>query len=210
MTTIHIGGFLSKIYGKKFIFKINSCSNALRAIECIKPGFLKKFFELSKMGYNYQIIADAKSINNKNDFIKRDKIKNIYIIPSISGGVAEETIGQIIMQAIIQAIVQAIISALVQLAVSLITMALLNQGTTIKDRNEIAVGGSFSAINAASKSYIFSNEENKASQGSPIPIGYGKMKIGASIVFSSVKSFLSSSSFSSEMERSDNYKYILI
>ena len=43
--------------------------------------------------------------------------------------------------------------------------------------------------NANKESYIFSSSVNLAQQGSFLPIGYGRLKIGSSVIQSSIKSF---------------------
>ena len=43
--------------------------------------------------------------------------------------------------------------------------------------------------NAYTQSYIFSSKDNLAQQGSFLPIGYGRLKVGSAIVQTSIKSF---------------------
>ena len=42
---------------------------------------------------------------------------------------------------------------------------------------------------AAKSSLIFSNTVNVASQGSPVPIGYGRLKVGSQVIQATIKSF---------------------
>ena len=43
--------------------------------------------------------------------------------------------------------------------------------------------------NAYTQSYIFSSKDNLAQQGSFLPIGYGRLKVGSAVVQTSIKSF---------------------
>ena len=43
--------------------------------------------------------------------------------------------------------------------------------------------------NALTESYIFSSKDNLAQQGSFLPIGYGRLKVGSAVVQTSIKSF---------------------
>ena len=43
--------------------------------------------------------------------------------------------------------------------------------------------------NANKESYVFSSNVNLAQQGSFLPIGYGRLKIGSSVIQTSIKSF---------------------
>jgi predicted phage tail protein len=63
----------------------------------------------------------------------------------------------------------------------------------------MASGGSTSTIDAAAKSYVFDNLQNNASQGSPIPIGYGRMKIGSEVINVSSKSYSLDQLFDNEV-----------
>ena len=42
---------------------------------------------------------------------------------------------------------------------------------------------------ANTQSLIFSNRVNVASQGSPVPIGYGRLKVGTQVIQATIKSF---------------------
>ena len=42
---------------------------------------------------------------------------------------------------------------------------------------------------ASKSSLIFSNVANVASQGAPVPIGYGRLKVGSQVVQATIKSF---------------------
>ena len=42
---------------------------------------------------------------------------------------------------------------------------------------------------ASKQSFIFSNIVNVASQGAPMPLGYGRLKVGSQVIQASIKSF---------------------
>lgn len=50
-----------------------------------------------------------------------------------------------------------------------------------------AMGGAAMGSIAAGKSYVFSSANNAETQGSTIPLGYGKMKIGSKLINFSIK-----------------------
>ena len=61
-----------------------------------------------------------------------------------------------------------------------------------------SVGGATFASESAGRSYIFSNMNNLASQGSLIKIGYGKLLIGSNIIQVSIKNYKTSQTFAQE------------
>jgi hypothetical protein len=66
------------------------------------------------------------------------------------------------------------------LASTAIQYALMDPG--VIDGGESTVGGSESSLT------LNNSQINLTSQGSPLPIGYGRLKVGSSVIQSSVKS----------------------
>jgi predicted phage tail protein len=46
-----------------------------------------------------------------------------------------------------------------------------------------------SSTKALSESFAFSNKANVASQGSAVPVGYGRLKVGSQLIQMSIKSY---------------------
>jgi predicted phage tail protein len=145
---------------------------------------------------DYILICNEKEINNTNELIEKRKIETIYIVPAIVGsgfeiaigfGLAGSFGGLSLAGLAVAGLVNGIISLGVSLAVSFLTSSLNKQATP--PQQNIAVGGSTAMISAAGKSYIFSNKENVASQGSSIPVGYGLMKVSSNIISTSIRSY---------------------
>jgi predicted phage tail protein len=199
MTNIYIKGLLGKIFGNFFRFKVNDFISAIKAIEANKVGFLNKMVNLSKEGYNYEFIIDGCKVDSMDFLIEKKTIKNIYIVPIINGS------GPIIVQAIIMAVVQAVI----QLTLTLIMAAIAKSATPpLPPVRALATGGSVGAARAVSKSYIFSNYQNKANQGSPIVVGYGKMRIGSQIISMQVANYPSNLTFFQKVSYRKNFELL--
>ena len=49
--------------------------------------------------------------------------------------------------------------------------------------------GSTGTSTAASQSYLFSNGENVTQQGGPVPLGYGRLKIGSAVIQQTIKNY---------------------
>lgn len=200
MTKIHIKGILGKKFGSYFNFNISSVSNAIKAIDTNRTGFIKELFDLNKKNINYFLIADGEKIENTNSLIEKRKIKNIYIIPVIIGhgdmaafalGLTQVAAnGAVVLSTtgiIVSGLVNALISTAVSLGVSMLMQSLNKQASP--PQQNLAVGGATSTIEARGRSYIFSNNLNSAEQGSSIPIGYGKMKSSSKILSISIKNY---------------------
>jgi predicted phage tail protein len=69
-----------------------------------------------------------------------------------------------------------------------------------QDPQHIAVGGNTANISDQTKSYIFNNYGNQATQGSAIPIGYGRFKLGSKILAVSVRNYSTNQTAKNEFE----------
>jgi predicted phage tail protein len=164
MTTIRLHGILAQKYGQVFKMDIGKPRDVIRAIDANRDGFRKTVVDLQKQGFSYELIVNKKRLN-KEEFLNNKKPQEIDFVPFIVGS-------------------GAFIPILKMLAVSLVAAtiqyALMDPGTI--DGGETVVGGD-------SKSLMFSSSQiNLAAQGSPLPIGYGRLKVGSSVIQSSLKS----------------------
>lgn len=207
MTNVYLHGILGKIFGKHFKICVTDGNSAINAIECNRPGFIKKLYSLSKEKRDYLIIIDGELVENKNSFLEKRKITEINIIPCISGygpigglvavglGFAAGTLGNVI----VATLVNTLLSTALSVGISMIMNSINKQSEPPQAAQRISVGGMTSAISSAGRSYIFSNPNNNASQGAVIPIGFGKMRVSSSLIFSSVKNYDTNFNFSDEI-----------
>ena len=162
MTTIRLHGILAQKYGKVFKMDISKPKDVIRAIDANRDGFRKTVMDLQKEGFSYEILVNKQRLN-KESFLNSKKAQEIDLVPFIVGSGVELLI----------ALAISLISAVIQ-------FALMDPGTI--DGGESTVGG-------ANKSMMFSSSQiNLAAQGSPLPIGYGRLKVGSSVIQASMKS----------------------
>jgi predicted phage tail protein len=161
MTTIRLHGILAQKYGKVFKMDLNKPRDVIRAIDANRDGFRKTVVDLQKQGFAYELIVNKKRLN-KEEFLNSKNPQQIDFVPFIVGS------GDIIFMIFIA------------LATAAIQYALMDPGTI--DGGESVVGGD-------SKSLMFSSSQiNLTAQGSPLPIGYGRLRVGSSVIQSSMKS----------------------
>ena len=163
MTKIKLHGILAKEYGEIFNMKISKPRDVIKAIDCNRSGFRKRVVDLQKQGFVYDILVDKKRMT-KESFLNSKSPHQIDLVPVIVGS------GLPLLEVILIAVAQVAIS-----------YALMDPGTL--DGVEATVGSTKGSL------LFQGGNANVASQGSPIPIGYGRLKVGSQIVQSSVKSF---------------------
>ena len=174
MTIVNIHGILAQEYGKSFKFNISNPKDILEAIDCNKSGFIRRLIKLQRDGFCYDIIINKQRITHGPDM---DHIKNpetIDIVPAISGSGVFGTIFSFLAGGgLVATIAKALIFAAISYALA---------PKPENEALEIEADGSKSSL-------IFSNNVNTANQGSPVPLGYGRLKVGSQVVQASIKSY---------------------
>jgi predicted phage tail protein len=199
MTKIFLHGIVGKKFGKCFNVNISNVFSALKAVECNREGFFKEIKDLSKKGFDYFMLVDGQVVETNEELIERRKIKEIHLIPAVHGSGAAIAVGiglTGVTAQIVGFVIQMAVSAAVSLGVGFL-MAQLNKQAQ-PPQQHIAVGGAAAAVEAAGKSYIFSNLQNLASQGDSIPVGYGRYKIGSHVVEISIKNYSTNQTYANE------------
>lgn len=218
MTTIVIHGILGKIFRKKLNLHLGRINDFVNAIDSICNGFRLKMKELGEKGYNYAYEYDEeKKELNIIPFVGGSG-KTVMIIVAVviiilaiifapytigafasllgssgSAGAAIVAAGGALTFA--QAAGVYLVSTLFLTGVSLLIQGLMIDPLKTPQAELKATGGAVMASSAAGKSYIFSGSRNIATQGTSIPVGYGKMKVGSRLIHLSLKSYSTSSTF---------------
>jgi predicted phage tail protein len=206
MTNIILHGILAKEFQPSFRMKIHKAANVVKAIDTNRPSFNKRIFDLAKEGLNYAIIVDGRKITELEELNAQKEPQEIHLVPLIVGaGVvtvgaailvgAGKVVGAIGLTALggfvgglaTSAVVSGIVGGLVMTAVSMGLQMLLAPNP------KLAAGVDGAPISAATKalseSFSFSNKANVASQGTPVPVGYGRLKVGSQLIQTSIKSY---------------------
>lgn len=167
MTSVYLHGILGKKYGNSHKFAVNHPKDALLALEANYEGFLKELKNLSKENIFYTWVADNQTLGNKDlSFKKQKKIKRLDFVPTITGG------GPFAVVALIVSVASAVYSYV--------------QAGKVQYPK---IPGATGATSANNRSLAFSNRENITEQGNPVPLVYGRIKVGSAVIQSSVKSF---------------------
>ncbi len=173
MTEIHLHGILGQKYGKLHRFSIKEPKDVVRALEANYENFTKDLKDLLKNKIIYTIVCDDQWIKNEVSF-KGKKIKKIDFVPCILGaGLTAATWGLIIS-----------ITSLVA-SIGIAVYSYIQAGK----QKYPEIPGASGTSSASSKSLAFSNRENITEQGNPVPLAYGRLKVGSYVIQSCIKSF---------------------
>lgn len=191
MTTITLHGILAKEFGESFRMKIYKAANVVKAIDVNRRNFNKRIFELSREGLNYTMIVDGKKITELEELNIQKEPQEIHLVPLVIGSGGAVIVGGI---ATVLGAGAGFASAGVGLFLANVATGLIVTAVSMGLQMMLAPkpdgGPEISATTKAlSESFAFSNKANVASQGSPVPVGYGRLKVGSQLIQMSVKSY---------------------
>lgn len=185
MAKIELGGVLGKTFGKTHQRLVCTTSEAVRALCCTVPGF-ERFLNTSKSrGLTYAVFRGEKNIGVDDlGFPVTDDVIRIVpvVIGSKSGGLLQVIFGAVLVAAAFisggtsLAAWGALETGLVMTGASMILGGVIQMlspqpnGIAMKDQGE------------NKPSYAFGAPTNTVSQGYPVPIGYGKRRIGGAVI----------------------------
>jgi predicted phage tail protein len=217
MTTIVIHGILGKIFRSKFKLHLGRINDFVNAIDSICKGFRLKMKELGEKGYNYAYDYDKEKKELTIIPFIGGSGKTVLIIIAIviiviavilapytiggfasligsmgSAGAAAAAAGTLTFAQIAGVF---LVSTLFMTGVSLLIQGLMMDPLKTPGAELKATGGATMSSSAAGKSFIFSSSRNVATQGTSVPVGYGKMKIGSRLIHLSIKSYPTSQTF---------------
>lgn len=167
MTEVYLHGILGKKYGRRHRFAVNKPKDALLALEANHEDFLKELKQLSNKNIYYTWIADNQVLGNRDLSFKANKIKRLDFVPTIVGGGAWAVAASIII------------------SVASSVYSYVQAGKVEYPK----IPGAQATTSANNRSLAFSNRENITEQGNPVPLVYGRIKVGSAVIQSSVKSF---------------------
>lgn len=195
MTNIILHGILAKEFGENFRMKIHKAVNVIKAIDVNRKNFNKRVFELSREGLNYTMIVDGKKITELEELNIQREPQEIHLVPLIVGsggglivgGIAGVILGSSSAGAAFAAVG---VGAFLSSVVTGVILTAVSIGLQMLLAPKPDAGPPISAsTKALSESFSFSNKANVASQGSPVPVGYGRLKVGSQLIQMSIKSY---------------------
>ncbi|WP_312774457.1 tail assembly protein [Atlantibacter hermannii] len=185
MTKIELGGILGKYFGKTHFRIISTIHEAPRALAATIKGFKQFMISSQRRGLTYAVFRGKKNIS-QNDLGFPVSEEVIRIVPIIMGskkaGVLQTIIGAVLV--VVGAIAYAYGGALVsQVGLSMMGVGVATAAGGVIQMLSPQPAGLASKQDADNRaSYAFGGVTNTAAQGYPVPIGYGKRRIGGAII----------------------------
>lgn len=172
---IKLYGELGKAVGEEYNLAVKTFAEAINAIQILSNGKLfKHMMENDKKGIRYKILLNGRDfIYDKNNPPRPDNLeslmncelawktkdlKTIDIVPSMEGS----------------DIISLIIYLIVSIIIAVIAAVIINALTKPPELQEFK--------QRQKTSFLFSGQENTINEGGPVPLGYGRLIVGSSVI----------------------------
>ncbi len=205
MTNIIVHGILAKEFRSHFKFAIRKPQEIFDAISCVCPKFRNRMVELTNQGIHYSLLIDGKKVESEADLRIAKDGQTIDLIPTICGagsnggiiamlviGIATAGVGLAaagVFGVAAQGAIGFGLSAAAASTVTNIGIGLIGMGIQALLAPKPNMPQPSSDVSATKQSFNFSSKANVAEQGVPVPVGYGRLRVGSVVIQSSVKSY---------------------
>ena len=157
-TKIRLHGLLATKFGQEFEFvNLNKPTDFLSAMSTKYSNFLDEIKTQHFNGMDYEMVVNDELINDVDGAFEYQKMKTIDLVPSIAGHGVDF-------------IIYAVVSAFVAAGVAYI----LSPKPQYNVQDVVA--------RAESTSFVFGTQLNTTNQGSPVQVGYGRLRVGSQVI----------------------------
>ncbi|EMO7189842.1 tail assembly protein [Pluralibacter gergoviae] len=178
MTTIKLSGSLAKLFGREHQRLITTTQEAIRALCATIPGFEKYLNSSKARGLTFSIFRGKQNIG-EDDLPFTNNGREIRIVPVIIGS---KKAG--LLQTVLGAVLVAVGALTYQYGgAMLVTAGAGMMAGGIMQMLSPQPAGIASKQDAENKaSYAFGGATNTTAQGNPVPLAYGKRRIGGAVI----------------------------
>ena len=189
MTQVTLHGILAKEFKKTFSLAIKRPKEVFDAISCTHNNFRHRIVELANQGVHFTLLVDGKKMATIEELSIVSDNQQIDIVPLVCGAGKAGAIIAVIALGILTggagfAIGGALGSTLINVGVGLVMMG-IQMALAPKPKMDRPSAD----VNSAKQSFLFSSKANVAEQGIPVPVGYGRLRVGSAVIQSTIKSY---------------------
>lgn len=187
MREVILYGELANRFGRHHLLSVNNASEAIQAMCVNFPGFKDLVRSAHKYGIGFKVFVGNTSLKKECDTsLPSPDSATIRIVPAIfgSGGWVKTLIGAVLVVGgiIVSAVGAAPLGqAMISVGVGLILNGVYQLLASPPDSDNS--GGT----DATKQSFIFSGPENVTEQGGGVPVGYGRMMVGSTVISAGIE-----------------------
>ena len=196
MTQVTLHGILAKEFKKTFSLSIKRPKEVFDAISCAHSNFRNRIVELANQGIHFALLVDGKKMVTMEELSAVSSNQQIDIVPLVCGAGKAGAIIAIIAIGVLTAGAGFAIGAGMLAGSAALGTTLVNIGVGVALMGlQMALAPKpkmerpSSDVNSAKQSFLFSSKANIAEQGIPVPVGYGRLRVGSAVIQSTIKSY---------------------
>jgi len=185
MRTVYLHGKLGKRFGKKWRLDVSSAQEAVSAIDANQEGFIDYILTHSLRGDDYYFLKKSPDKIKSKEDLKENvlttdfhnvqlKQSEIHLVPKTYGGFVSTVMIGIFGKGLVASIATSMVwGAVTQVAMN----ALFKPPKSPTPSAPVST-----------KSFLLQGATNRTAQGIPVPVGYGRVKIGSTNVSATKRS----------------------
>lgn len=202
MTQVILHGILAKEFRKTFSLAVKSPKEVFDAISCSHSNFRNRLVELANQGIHFTLLINGKKMISMEELSIASDNQKIDIVPLVCGAGKTGMIIAVIAVGILTAGAGAAIGAgmlgaaffgsaagMVGSTLTGLGVGIAMMGIQMALAPKPKMDRPSSTVNSAKSSFIFSSKANVAEQGIPVPVGYGRLRVGSAVIQSTIKSY---------------------
>lgn len=189
LTTVILGGPLGKKYGRRFEFMLHRPIDAIKALHCNFPDFVETMQGYAEKGMEFRItdLSDGRRDLSLDESTAVNQPKVLRLAPVVAGA-SEQTAKANTQLAIATVLAVAAIALSGGTASPWVVQALAAMSVSFAIQGAL---GHYAAHQSKKNkkeqkeknpSNLFSNQENVTEAGGPVPVGYGQMMVGSTVI----------------------------
>jgi len=186
MTQVILHGILAKEFRKNFSLAIKRPKEVFDAISCAHSNFRNRIAELANQGIHFALLVDGKKITELQELNIQKESQEIHLVPLIIGAGGAAIAGVIFGAGSVAA---GGLAAFTATAINAVIIGVATMGIQMMLAPKPEMQRPESVVNSAKQSFLFSSKANVAEQGIPVPVGYGRLRVGSAVIQSTIKSY---------------------
>ena len=211
MKRIVLHGELGELFGESWSLDVLTPAEAVMAIDVNRPGFTRHLVESESRGVGYQVLLDNEPIGLETLQCPFGR-ETFHIVPVLSGagrdgnattkvvvgamiaiasvgmGLAAYGGGASAMGTVVsEGAMGAAMAESALLGMSYGTIALMGASMAFSGVSQLLAKSPELAAAQQEGSFAFTGYANTAAQGGPIPVGYGELIVGSTVISSGIK-----------------------
>lgn len=193
LVKVNLHGYLGERFKRNWRLAVKSVSEAIHAIDTLTKHKLKKeLIESDKAGFRYKVLVNNRPVKNTvKDISNRDQllsseilikkqIKTIDIVPVIEGG-AKALDGLFLFLGVVLMALSFVTSGPLAAPLFIAGAGFFGAGLA----NILSKTPDTPNIEPFARSYSLQGPSNRVGEGVPVPIAYGRLRVGSHVIAAS-------------------------